>query len=92
MLSAKERPRVRQPEALEDQTLNTFDHTAPARFAASLAPLITKADLAELLRVDRRTIDRMRSRGELPKPALFIGRAPRWTAVAVNDWIEGGGK
>jgi len=54
--------------------------------------LIARDDLAAILRVDTRTIDRMRSRGDLPKPDLHVSRSPRWTAARIRAWIEGGGR
>jgi predicted DNA-binding transcriptional regulator AlpA len=45
----------------------------------ALDPLLTVVDLERLLRIDRRTIDRLCKRGKLPKP-LKVGAGNRWRA------------
>jgi excisionase family DNA binding protein len=45
--------------------------------ASPLEPLLTIDDLGRLLRVSRRTIDRLCKRGELPPPRK-IGGGKRW--------------
>jgi predicted DNA-binding transcriptional regulator AlpA len=47
-------------------------------------------ELAEAIGVSRRTIERERSAGRLPKPDLHIGRAPLWRPETIRRWIEGG--
>lgn len=50
--------------------------------------LLTREELArDVLRVSVRELDRMRARGELPAP-LRIGRSPRWTRAAIEQWIQ----
>jgi hypothetical protein len=46
-------------------------------------------DLAEYLRVSRRTAERMRSSGALPKADLHIGkkRMPRWRPETIRNWV-----
>jgi len=59
---------------------------------ASLIPtLVTRDDIADALRVDKRTLDRLRSAGKLPKPDLFIFRSSRWRPETIRAWIESGG-
>jgi predicted DNA-binding transcriptional regulator AlpA len=58
----------------------------------SLAPLLSVADLARVLNGSRRTIERLRAAGKLPRPDLHIGTMPRWKAETIRCWIEGGGK
>ena len=40
--------------------------------------VLSLSGLAEMLRLDKRTITRLVDRGELPKPCLSEGGAPRW--------------
>lgn len=49
--------------------------------------LLTRADLSERLQISKRTISRMLSSGELPRPAK-IGRLVRWREVDVARFIE----
>ena len=49
-------------------------------------------ELAELLGVSRRTIERERSAGRFPKPDLQIGKAPLWKPTTIQGWIDRGGK
>jgi predicted DNA-binding transcriptional regulator AlpA len=44
---------------------------------APLEPLLTVADLERLLRVGRRTVERLCKRGRLPRP-LKLGGQNRW--------------
>jgi excisionase family DNA binding protein len=64
----------------------------PPSLAAAIEPLLTTSDLARLLVCDRRTIERMRSAGKLPKPDIKIGRMPRWKRSTIEAWLERGGK
>jgi predicted DNA-binding transcriptional regulator AlpA len=58
-----------------------------------IEPLLAIRDLCRILGVDRRTIERMRSAGRLPKPTLLVGnRSPRWSAESIREWIGQGGK
>ncbi|MGO9810707.1 MAG: helix-turn-helix transcriptional regulator [Isosphaeraceae bacterium] len=61
--------------------------------AAAIDPLLRINDLERWLACDRRTIERMRASGKLPKPDLLIGRrSPRWLASTIQAWIERGGR
>lgn len=51
--------------------------------------LLTRKDLAGLLQVSRRTLDRRRSAGEIPEPVPGPGQ-PRWDAGEVAAWIKAG--
>jgi hypothetical protein len=48
-------------------------------------------DWAWLLSTSRRTIERMRAAGKLPKPDFYAGSMPRWRAQTVRAWMEKGG-
>jgi predicted DNA-binding transcriptional regulator AlpA len=54
-------------------------------------PLLSSEDLAKLLSVSRRTIDRLRARGTLPRPTLYVSSMPRWKAGVIHAWIDTGG-
>jgi excisionase family DNA binding protein len=66
-------------------------------WAASLSPksenpetlLLTYDEAARLLRVCKRTVERLVSRRELPK--VIVGRKPRISRAALMRWIESGG-
>jgi predicted DNA-binding transcriptional regulator AlpA len=61
--------------------------------ASLIEPLLRIGDLARRLACDRRTVDRMRSSGCLPKADLLVGRrSPRWKKSTIEDWIDAGGK
>jgi excisionase family DNA binding protein len=51
--------------------------------------LITARKLAQLLGVSTRTLWRLRSAGQLPKP-MRLGGAVRWRFDEVRAWIAGG--
>jgi hypothetical protein len=65
---------------------------APTQPATSIAPLITKRDIATVLRVDIRTVNRMLAENRLPAPTLRIGRSARWRIESVLALIEKGGQ
>ena len=48
-------------------------------------------ELAAALGVSRRTLERERSAGRLPRPDLHIGRAPLWRCETIREWLEKGG-
>ncbi len=49
-----------------------------------LEPLMTIDDLVQMLQVDRRTIQRMWNRGELPTP-LKLGGVNRWRSTDIAE-------
>lgn len=64
----------------------------PVQPAASIEPMLTLDGLARVLSCDRRTIERMRAAGKLPRADLIIGRrSPRWRPQTIRDWLERGG-
>ena len=50
------------------------------------------AELARLLGISRRTLERERSAGRFPRPDLTIGKAPLWKPETIRRWIDGGGR
>ena len=51
--------------------------------------LLTRRDLAALMRVSTRTLDRLRADGDAPDPLAGRGR-PRWDGADVDAWIRAG--
>jgi len=51
--------------------------------------LLTAKQVAELLSVSTRTVWRMLSACELPKPIRFGGRVTRWKSSDIEAWING---
>jgi len=50
--------------------------------------LLTKNELAELLEVTPRTIERWVISGKLPKPRF--DQPPRWLTKTIQNWLENG--
>src|ERR1700733_13912309 len=55
--------------------------------AQNLTPLLNSADLQQLLRISRRTLDRFCLIGLLPRP-LKIGNTNRWRLEEVKQALE----
>ena len=51
--------------------------------------LLTRRELAALLRISTRTLDRFRSAGLIPDPLPGPGQ-PRWPADDVAAWLQSG--
>ena len=49
-------------------------------------------DLADALGVSRRTLERERAAGRLPRPDLHIGKCPLWRVETIDAWLRGGGR
>ncbi len=49
--------------------------------------LLTVNQLAETLQVSVRTVWRLVSMDQLPKP-IYIGRLARWKAKSIRNWID----
>jgi hypothetical protein len=54
--------------------------------------MLSLDDLARILRVSRRTLERDRSAGKMPKPDLHVGKMPRWRPETLRRWIDQGGQ
>lgn len=50
---------------------------------------LTKRELAAHLSVSVRTLDRMRTAGQLPEPITACKR-PRWAVATIVSWLHGG--
>ena len=55
----------------------------------SLPPMLSADELAEWLKISKRTVWRLKSTGALPKP-VKIGRSVRWQRTDVAVWLEKG--
>jgi excisionase family DNA binding protein len=61
--------------------------TIPAA-TTELEPLLSTDGIAHLLGCGRRTVERLRAAGTLPKPCLRVGSLPRWRPAVIREWIE----
>ena len=48
--------------------------------------LLTKREVARLLRISERTLERLTAAGEGP-PSITFGRSRRWRRRDVEDWL-----
>lgn len=58
----------------------------------TIPPLMSIGDVALILKISRRGVERFRSSGKFPRPDIQVGRLPRWKQKTVSDWIEKGGQ
>jgi hypothetical protein len=59
--------------------------------ATPIDPLLTPTDLARILGVSKRFLERSRSAGTFPAPDVWLGRLPRYTHKSVRAFIANGG-
>jgi hypothetical protein len=59
--------------------------------ATPIEPLLTPADVARILGVSKRFLERSRSAGTFPAPDVWLGRLPRYRPQTVRDFIAKGG-
>ena len=59
----------------------------PIGIASDPTLTLSKADLAQHLRVSQRQIDALTASGGLPPPFL-VGQSRRWSRQTIIDWIE----
>ena len=53
-----------------------------------LPTLLTKKEVAELIRMSVRNLERRLAAGEIPSPFhLFGGKAPRWRRERIEAWM-----
>ena len=55
----------------------------------SLPPMLSADELAEWLKISKRTVWRLKSAGAIPKP-VKIGRSVRWQRTEVAAWLDKG--
>jgi excisionase family DNA binding protein len=51
--------------------------------------LFTKEELAKMLQLSERTVDRHIVEGKVPAP-FYIGSRPRWMRSAIQEWFMAG--
>ncbi|WP_422932229.1 helix-turn-helix transcriptional regulator [Singulisphaera sp. PoT] len=61
---------------------------ASGRAGSKAEPLLTLDGVAAMLNAGRRTVERLRSDGDFPKPDLNLGVSPRWRASTIDRWID----
>ncbi len=49
---------------------------------------LTAEQLAARLGIQRASIYRMRTRGDLPEPDERVGRTPLWAAATIDEWTK----
>lgn len=54
--------------------------------------LLSLSDVARVLNVNRRAVERLRSAGRLPRPDLTVGRHLRWRPETITNWVKRGGR
>ena len=54
----------------------------------TLSVLLTTNDLCRIFQVNRSTVHRWVSTGELPKPLVLGPRSPRWTQEQITNFME----
>jgi predicted DNA-binding transcriptional regulator AlpA len=66
----------------------------PARTRVPLNARLTWGlnDLAALTGLSRRTLERERSAGRLPRPDLRVGKRVLWRPDTINEWLKRGGR
>ena len=72
------------------KTANPPDATDALPVAERLA--LRLDELATLIGISRRSIERERSAGRFPRPDLTVGRMPLWRPETIRAWVEGGGR
>ena len=73
--------------------MNAYLNKRPAQLLPpGMERLLGIADLAANLHVGRRTVERLRTSGRLPRADLDLGDLPRWRPKRWTRWVEGGGR
>jgi excisionase family DNA binding protein len=55
---------------------------------APLKPVLTLQEVADLLQIAPRTVQRMAADGEFPAPIRLGSNRPRWRRADVDAWLE----
>jgi predicted DNA-binding transcriptional regulator AlpA len=70
-----------------DRLQDLKEHLKDQGSTVLLEPLLTTADLEALLKVDRRTLNRLVKRGEIPVP-MKLGGSNRWRQAELARAID----
>jgi predicted DNA-binding transcriptional regulator AlpA len=54
----------------------------------ALEQLVSLEGLTTFLNTSRRTVERLKASGKLPKPDIRLGRMPRWRPETLLGWLE----
>ena len=49
---------------------------------------MTAEEVAELLRIDRRTLRRLELEGDMPRPIVIADRTKRWRRCVIEKWLH----
>lgn len=80
-----------RPEPDAPRRAGSHDQAGTARtLAAWMEPMLSLDDVAELLSVSRRWLERERAAGRVPKPDFMAGKCPRWKPATIRRWIGEG--
>jgi len=77
--------------ALEQRLVERLDGLGRPPEPNSAPDLMTAKDLADYLRVDPRTVQRMAAAGELPAPIPVSAKRSRWRRADIDAWLQAGG-
>lgn len=92
-MSRYERPKIVQNsntrEAIKTKFLRCVPDSRSSVNAESSPLTFTVQELAKQLQVSERTIRRLNTNGELPRP-IRIGQQLRWCRTTVLEWIASG--
>ena len=61
---------------------------APPAPASANPPLLTAVEVAQLLKLDKRTIERMAKAGDCPAPIRISPGRTRWRQSDIDAWLE----
>jgi predicted DNA-binding transcriptional regulator AlpA len=61
-----------------------------AKMSTVAPPLLTAAEVGELLRIDERSVRRAQHAGQLPRPVRVTARSIRWRRDELVAWIAAG--
>jgi predicted DNA-binding transcriptional regulator AlpA len=49
---------------------------------------LTSDELAAHLGIQRSSVHRYRTRGDIPEPDQYVGRTPLWAVASVDAWLK----
>lgn len=55
--------------------------------AHGVARLLTRDDLSQALGVSTRQLSRLIALRDVPPPTVTLGRSPRWSREAIDNWL-----
>ncbi len=64
-------------------------HSAVNSNGLAVETTLSLDNLATVLNASRRTVERQRAAGRLPKPDFMVGKMPRWKAETIRKWMSG---